>query len=83
MRTRTPAVAVLETGVMGGAMARRIAATGMPTAAWNRRRAGAEPLAEVGATGQASRVKLVDNLLAGAEARPGPRGRLQPRVRAR
>ncbi|UQU66504.1 NAD(P)-dependent oxidoreductase [Couchioplanes caeruleus] len=49
MRTRTTAVAVLGTGVMGGAMARRIAAAGLRTTVWNRRRAGAEPLAEAGA----------------------------------
>jgi len=37
--------AVLGTGIMGGAMARNIARAGIATAAWNRRRERAEPLA--------------------------------------
>jgi len=44
-----PTVAVLGTGTMGAPMARRIAAAGLPLRVWNRSRAKAEPLAEVGA----------------------------------
>jgi 3-hydroxyisobutyrate dehydrogenase len=42
------AVAVLGTGIMGGAMARNIAAAGLETRAWNRTREKAAPLAEDG-----------------------------------
>ena len=42
-------VAVLGTGVMGAGMAKNIAAAGLPLRVWNRTRAKAEPLAEVGA----------------------------------
>lgn len=42
-------VALLGTGVMGAGMARNIAAAGLPLRVWNRTRAKAEPLAEVGA----------------------------------
>lgn len=42
-------VAVLGTGIMGAAMARNIASAGHAVRAWNRTRAKAEPLAEVGA----------------------------------
>lgn len=41
-------VAVLGTGIMGGAMARNIADAGLETRAWNRTREKAEPLAEDG-----------------------------------
>jgi len=44
-----PEVAVLGIGTMGDAMARNIAAAGLGLRVWNRRRAAAEPLAEVGA----------------------------------
>ncbi|MEU9544906.1 NAD(P)-binding domain-containing protein [Streptomyces mirabilis] len=44
-----PVVAVLGTGTMGEAMARNIAAAGVGLRAWNRNRATAEPLADVGA----------------------------------
>ena len=44
-----PTVAVLGTGTMGAPMARRIAAAGLPLRVWNRSRAKAEPLTEVGA----------------------------------
>ncbi|MEU1534002.1 NAD(P)-dependent oxidoreductase [Streptomyces fagopyri] len=44
-----PVVAVLGTGTMGKAMARNIAAAGLGLRAWNRSRAAAEPLADVGA----------------------------------
>jgi 3-hydroxyisobutyrate dehydrogenase len=42
------AVAVLGTGIMGGAMARNIADAGFETRAWNRTREKAEPLADDG-----------------------------------
>jgi 3-hydroxyisobutyrate dehydrogenase len=44
-----PTVALLGTGTMGAGMARNIAAAGLPLRVWNRTRAKAEPLAEVGA----------------------------------
>ncbi|MER5912215.1 NAD(P)-dependent oxidoreductase [Streptomyces sp. NPDC001982] len=44
-----PVVAVLGTGTMGKAMARNIAAAELGLRAWNRNRAAAEPLADVGA----------------------------------
>ncbi|MDT0465810.1 NAD(P)-dependent oxidoreductase [Streptomyces gibsoniae] len=47
---KKPVVAVLGTGTMGEAMARNIAAAGLGLRAWNRNRARAEPLADVGAT---------------------------------
>jgi 3-hydroxyisobutyrate dehydrogenase len=43
-----PTVAFLGTGIMGAAMARNVARSGMPVRAWNRTRAKAEPLAEDG-----------------------------------
>ena len=43
-------VALLGTGTMGDGMARNIAAAGLDLRVWNRSRAKAEPLAEVGAT---------------------------------
>ncbi|EXG79108.1 NAD(P)-dependent oxidoreductase [Cryptosporangium arvum] len=42
-------VALLGTGAMGAGMAKNIAAAGLPLRVWNRTRARAEPLAEVGA----------------------------------
>jgi 3-hydroxyisobutyrate dehydrogenase len=42
-----PSVAVLGTGIMGAAMARNLAASGLPVSVWNRSRERAEPLAEV------------------------------------
>ncbi|MFF3516530.1 NAD(P)-dependent oxidoreductase [Streptomyces sp. NPDC002573] len=47
---KKPVVAVLGTGTMGEAMARNIAAAGLGLRAWNRNRARAEPLADIGAT---------------------------------
>lgn len=44
-----PEVAVLGIGTMGDAMARNIAAAGLGLRVWNRKRAAAEPLTEVGA----------------------------------
>jgi 3-hydroxyisobutyrate dehydrogenase len=41
-------VAVLGTGIMGGAMARRLSGAGFAVRVWNRTRERAEPLAEVG-----------------------------------
>jgi 3-hydroxyisobutyrate dehydrogenase len=48
--TDQPTVALLGTGTMGAGMARNIAGAGLPLRVWNRTRAKAEPLAEVGAT---------------------------------
>lgn len=48
--TGKPALAVLGTGIMGGAMARRWVGHGFPVAVWNRDRTRAEALAGVGAT---------------------------------
>jgi 3-hydroxyisobutyrate dehydrogenase len=47
--THRPTVALLGTGTMGAGMARNIAGAGIPLRVWNRTRAKAEPLAEVGA----------------------------------
>jgi 3-hydroxyisobutyrate dehydrogenase len=44
----TPTVAVLGTGIMGGPIARNLAAAGFEVRAWNRTREKAEPLAEHG-----------------------------------
>lgn len=44
-----PSVAVLGTGIMGGAMAARLAGHGFRLVVWNRSRARAEPLAAAGA----------------------------------
>jgi 3-hydroxyisobutyrate dehydrogenase len=44
----TISVAVLGTGIMGGAMARNLAKAGLDVRAWNRTRAKAEPLAANG-----------------------------------
>jgi 3-hydroxyisobutyrate dehydrogenase len=46
MMTRT--IALLGTGIMGAAMARRMRGRGLAVRAWNRTRARAEPLAAVG-----------------------------------
>ena len=43
-------IAFLGLGVMGGGMARRLAAAGFPLAVWNRTASGAEPLRDLGAT---------------------------------
>lgn len=45
--TRKPTVAVLGTGIMGGAMARNIAAAGLPVRVWNRSREKADRLKDV------------------------------------
>jgi 3-hydroxyisobutyrate dehydrogenase len=45
---KVKSVAILGTGIMGGPMARNIAAAGIDTRAWNRTREKAEPLAEEG-----------------------------------
>lgn len=47
--TDKPRVALLGTGIMGAGMARNIAKAGLPLRVWNRSRAKASPLAEVGA----------------------------------
>ncbi len=47
--TDQPTVALLGTGTMGAGMARNIAAAGIELRVWNRTRAKAEPLADVGA----------------------------------
>lgn len=49
MAQATSTVAVLGTGTMGRPMAANMARAGMDVAVWNRTRAAAEPLAEVGA----------------------------------
>jgi 3-hydroxyisobutyrate dehydrogenase len=43
-------VAVLGTGIMGSAMARNLAAAGLPTTVWDRSPDAAAPLAQAGAT---------------------------------
>src|SRR3954447_24355804 len=45
-----PSVALLGLGTMGHGMAMNLLAAGFPLAVWNRTRAKAEPLAQVGAT---------------------------------
>jgi len=50
MRFEQATVAVLGTGIMGGPIARNVAAAGIDTRAWNRRRDKAEPLREQGVT---------------------------------
>ncbi|MEU8687579.1 NAD(P)-binding domain-containing protein [Streptomyces sp. NPDC048665] len=47
---KRPVVAMLGTGTVGETMARNIAAAGLGLRVWNRDRATAEPLADVGAT---------------------------------
>jgi 3-hydroxyisobutyrate dehydrogenase len=47
-------VAVLGTGIMGSAMARNLAAAGLPTSVWDRSPDAAAPLAQAGATVAAS-----------------------------
>src|SRR4051794_40040755 len=47
--TDQPTVALLGTGTMGAGMARNIAGAGIPLRVWNRTRAKAEPLAQLGA----------------------------------
>jgi 3-hydroxyisobutyrate dehydrogenase len=44
-----PKVAVLGTGIMGAAMARNLAASGLPTTVWDRSESATAPLAEGGA----------------------------------
>jgi len=44
-----PPVAVLGTGIMGSAMARNLAAAGLPTTVWDRSPSATRPLAEAGA----------------------------------
>lgn len=50
MSAQQPTVAVLGTGIMGGPMARNIAAAGMETRVWNRTRDKAEAIAGDGMT---------------------------------
>jgi 3-hydroxyisobutyrate dehydrogenase len=57
-------VAVLGTGIMGGAIARNLAAAGLETRAWNRTRERAEPLARDGVAVSDTQVQAV----AGADA---------------
>lgn len=47
---KSPAVAILGTGVMGAGMARNALRAGLEVRAWNRTRERAEPLADEGAT---------------------------------
>src|SRR5260370_33565176 len=42
-------VAVLGTGIMGAAMARRLIAAGLPTTVWDRSASATEPLGQAGA----------------------------------
>ncbi|MFJ3663985.1 NAD(P)-dependent oxidoreductase [Streptomyces sp. NPDC090119] len=58
--TDRPTVAVLGTGIMGAAMARNLAAAGLPVRAWNRTRAKAEPLAEDGVRVTGTPVEAVE-----------------------
>jgi len=53
-------VAVLGTGIMGGAMARRLCGAGFAVRVWNRTRERAEPLAEAGASVAASPAEAAD-----------------------
>jgi 3-hydroxyisobutyrate dehydrogenase len=53
-------VAVLGTGIMGGAMARRLCQAGFEVRVWNRTRERAEPLAEAGAAVAASPAQAAD-----------------------
>jgi 3-hydroxyisobutyrate dehydrogenase len=46
---KNPPVAVLGTGIMGSAMARRLIAANLPTTVWNRSPSATDPLAEAGA----------------------------------
>jgi 3-hydroxyisobutyrate dehydrogenase len=48
-RAEHPPVAVLGTGIMGSAMARNLAAAGLPTTVWDRSPSATGPLAEAGA----------------------------------
>ena len=72
--TERKAVAVLGTGIMGGAMARNIAAAGLDVRVWNRTREKAEPLSRDGAEVADSAVAAawgadaVITMLASAEA---------------
>jgi 3-hydroxyisobutyrate dehydrogenase len=58
--TDTRTVAVLGTGIMGSAIARRLLAAGFAVRAWNRTRERAEPLAEAGADLAASPADAAD-----------------------
>jgi 3-hydroxyisobutyrate dehydrogenase len=53
-RAEHPPVAVLGTGIMGSAMARNLAAAGLPTTVWDRSPSATGPLAEAGAQVAAS-----------------------------
>ncbi len=48
-------VALLGTGIMGAAMARRLIAAGLPTTVWDRSASATEPLGQAGAKVAASR----------------------------
>ncbi len=52
-------VAVLGTGIMGSAMARRLHAAGLPTTVWDRSRAATAPLGDAGATVAATAAEAV------------------------
>jgi 3-hydroxyisobutyrate dehydrogenase len=52
-------VAVLGTGIMGSAMARNLAASGLPTTAWDRSAAATAPLSEAGVQVAASPAEAV------------------------
>ncbi len=55
-----PSVALLGLGTMGAAMARNIAAAGLPLTVWNRTRARAEPLKDAGARVAPTAAEAVD-----------------------
>src|SRR5260221_10150210 len=52
-------VAVLGTGIMGSAMARRLVAAGLPTTVWDRSPSVTAPLGEAGAVVAASAAEAV------------------------
>jgi 3-hydroxyisobutyrate dehydrogenase len=60
MADDTRTVAVLGTGIMGGAMARRLLGAGMHVRVWNRTRERAAPLGEAGATVAGSPAEAAD-----------------------
>jgi 3-hydroxyisobutyrate dehydrogenase len=62
MSSPASSAAVLGTGVMGAAMARNLAASGLDVTAWNRSAERAEPLAEDGITVAPSAAEAVDGV---------------------
>ncbi|MBA2240027.1 MAG: NAD(P)-dependent oxidoreductase [Solirubrobacterales bacterium] len=61
MPGQVTSVAVLGTGIMGGAMAKNLAAAGFETRAWNRDSSKAEALADAGVTAQETPAEAVDS----------------------